>query len=381
MRVRTHTTALASSASGLMQTNENNSHHRDLLIAVSTLSFMNPARTKRLVQELGTISSINNASPRFLATMLSISEEEARILRSPLAIPEIRAAVDAQRERVITLIDGDYPPLLREIPDPPSLLFAEGDRSLLRRPCLAIVGSRQSSPYGINAARLISRELARSGAVVISGFARGIDTAAHDEALLAGGSTVAVLGTGTDVDYPRENRKLRRRVIESGLLLTEFSPGTPPRAANFPVRNRIISGLSLGVVVVEASQKSGSLITARLASEQGREVFALPGSIFSRTSEGPHRLIQSGAKLVHSIDDLFEELGGILQAVAPRPMPALSDDARTVHDQLSADTAMHVDALVTSTGWENGRVAVALLELELSGAARAIPGQRYVRGV
>lgn len=360
-----------------MQTNDNNLD-RDLLIALANLPFMNAARTKRLLELYVPVSSISDAAPAQIAALLGIDESDARLVRSPLQTPQIRRLVESQRDLAVTLKDAAYPRLLREIHDPPATLFHEGDLTLLELPCIAVVGSRRASPYGRNAARAIARQLARSGVVVVSGLARGIDAAAHEEAL-AHGRTIAVLGTGIDVTYPREHRRLRDRIAAAGLLLTEFPPGRAPVAANFPVRNRIISGLSLGVVVVEASTRSGSLITARMASEQGREVFAVPGSIFAGGSEGCHRLIQSGAKLLHSLDDLFEELTGIAQAASIPNERRLGADAATAADHCAADEPLHIDALETKLRWERGRLAAALLEAELAGAVQALPGMRYVR--
>lgn len=361
--------------------NSQNYSDRDLLLAFSNLGFMSPTRTKRLVETISPLSSISDASPQLLASMLGVSESDARLLRDPLAIPDIRRKVDDDRAAALTLLDDDYPPLLRQLNDPPSVLRVEGDRALLSRPGIAVVGSRAASAYGVNAARLLARQIARAGLVVFSGLARGIDGAAHEEALEVGGATVAILGTGLDLTYPRHHRKLRERIGREGAVATEFVPGTPPHKTNFPVRNRIIAGLSLGVVVVEASARSGSLITARLASEQGREVFAVPGSIFSGRAEGPHRLIQSGAKLLHSIDDLFEELEGIAQAALLPTSPIHSGDAAILLEEIPLEEARHVDWLASQMAWESGRLAAALLELELCGSIRAMPGARYVRCV
>ncbi|MBV9496875.1 MAG: DNA-protecting protein DprA, partial [Acidobacteria bacterium] len=276
-------------------------------------------------------------------------------------------------ETVITILDDDYPPLLREIADPPLALHFRGDLQLLRMPSVAIVGSRRASPYAINAARVLAAPLATAGCAIVSGLALGVDTAAHEAAVEAGGATIAVLGTGIDVLYPRSNRKLYKRV---GLLLTELAPGTPPMAMNFPIRNRIISGITLGTVVVEATIRSGSLITARMAAEQNREVFAVPGSIFSAGSEGTHRLIQYGAKLVHDAQDVLDELHMNLTIPAsphePPPHPE-------VYAALDFEDPRNAEGIALKLQCTPASLAAALLDLELTGWVRALPGARYVR--
>src|SRR5437660_419247 len=214
----------------------------------------------------------------------------------------------AQAHTTLDLADKRYPELLRAIHDPPAVLYCDGSVEPGDRQAVAIVGSRRATPYGLRITETLAGELSALGFTIVSGFARGIDAAAHRAALAAGGRTIAVLGCGLDVDYPPGHARLREEIAGSGAVLTEFEPGTPPRAPNFPRRNRIISGLALGVVVVEAAEDSGSLITARLALEQGREVFAVPGPIEAPTSRGPHGLLKQGAKLVEMVDDIVEEL-------------------------------------------------------------------------
>src|SRR5438876_1149479 len=214
----------------------------------------------------------------------------------------------ALAEKIIALGDERYPERLRAIHDPPAVLYCDGLPETGDRQAVAIVGSRRATPYGLRVTEALAGELSRLGFTIASGFARGIDAAAHHAALAAGGRTIAVLGCGLDVDYPPGHKSLHVEIAASGAVLTEFAPGTPPRATNFPRRNRIISGLALGVVVVEAADDSGSLITARLALEQGREVFAVPGPIEAPTSRGPHGLLKQGAKLVEMVDDIVEEL-------------------------------------------------------------------------
>ena len=279
---------------------------------------------------------------------------------------------------MLALPDAGYPALLREIIDPPLALHFRGDLSLLQRPCVAIVGSRRASPYGINAAATLARQLVSAGIVIVSGLARGIDAAAHQAALDSGGTTIAILGTGIDVVYPRSNVALFKRIEREGLLLTEFAPGLPPKPENFPIRNRVISGISSGTVIVEATGRSGSLITARMAAEQGREVFAVPGSIFAQGTEGTHRLIQYGAKLVHDANDVLEELpGGLTLQKTPDAQP--EESLREVLSALSRDEGMHVDTLAAKLSQKAGAVSESLLQLELDGWIRALPGGRYLR--
>lgn len=277
----------------------------------------------------------------------------------------------------------DYPSLLKEIHKSPAL-FYEGDLSSLKGPCLAIVGSRDASPYGKEVAFNLAMELVEQGFVVVSGFAEGIDAAAHQGALKGGGKTIAVLGAGLDVLYPREHYKtLKPAIRESGLLVTEQPEGTPPLPQHFPSRNRIISGLSYGVVVVEATLKSGSLITAQWALEQNREVFALPGPVGSILSEGPHRLIQKGAKLVHTIDDILSELPMLpmSEAVAKKSEDRYNDldaEEKKIFSLLSMKP-LSVDEIVRELKMDSGSVLSLLLSLELRGCVKQHSGKRFTR--
>jgi len=348
---------------------------RDLFIAWSLLPFLSPNRTRLLFEHFEPVDDALRAPIGFLMGLLNVDVTQAERIRNPFGDPRIVAL----RETTITLADTDYPPLLREIIDPPLALHVRGRRELLGRDAIAVVGSRRASPYALNAANAIASPLAsRAKLVVVSGLARGVDAAAHEAALDAGGTTIAVLGTGIDVVYPKSHGKLFRRIEREGLILTELAPGTPPLAANFPTRNRIISGLSLGTVIVEATARSGSLITARMAAEQGREVFAVPGSIFSKGSEGTHRLIQYGAKLVHDVNDVLDELPAYVRVESEKP--AMPDSPlREVLDALSRDEAMHVEAAAAKLGRPLPSISESLLQLELGGWVRALPGARYVR--
>lgn len=351
---------------------------RDLLIAWSLLPFLTPNRTRLLLEMFGEPPyAASTASCSVLASLLSIDQAQAEQVRNPLQLDAARIA--ALRDSTITLADPDYPPLLREIIDPPLALHVRGDRTLLAKPSVAIVGSRRASPYAINVARQLGNDLARSGLVIVSGLARGVDAAAHESALDASLPTIAVLGTGIDVTYPRTNRALYKRIVEHGLLLTEFAPGTPPLAMNFPIRNRVISGLTLGTIIVEATSRSGSLITARTAAEQNREVFAVPGSIYSAGTEGTHRLIQYGAKLVHDANDVLDELPGNLQ-LAPRNAPAEPDSPlREVLAAFTRDEGTALEQAASRLGRAPSALAEPLLQLELDGWLKALPGARYVR--
>ena len=299
-------------------------------------------------------------------------------VKNPLRDAATQRRVAGLRAQMVTRIDPEYPPMLLEIADPPLALHVRGDVALLARPSIAMVGSRRASPYAINAAHHLARQVASMGIVVVSGLARGVDGASHLAALEAGGKTIAVLGTGIDIIYPRSHTRLFRRIEQDGLIVSEFPPGTPPKPEHFPIRNRVISGLAHGTVVVEATGRSGSLITARMAAEQGREVFAVPGSIFSAGSEGTHRLIQYGAKLVHDVNDILEELPGHLRATQTPPEEPESP-LREVLALLSRDEGTHVDSLAARAKQTSAAVAESLLQLELAGWIRALPGARYVR--
>ncbi|HEY3025834.1 MAG TPA: DNA-processing protein DprA [Pyrinomonadaceae bacterium] len=301
---------------------------------------------------------------------------------------------------ILILDDGVYPSLLREIYDPPIVLYVKGAWSeCLDQPCIAIVGSRKCSTYGQNSALMLARELAQRGVTIISGLARGIDAAAHRGALEGGGRTVAVMGTGLDEIYPRDHRKLAQQILDGGgALVSQFPLGTPPVSENFPYRNRVISGLSLGVLVVEAAENSGSLITARLAMEQNREVFAVPGNITSRTSFGTNYLIKgAGAKLVQQWQDVAAELPPQIAArLLPPPVGRkekekdlvdqlslapqdLSEKERTVFKLLSPDNPAHIDALVETSKLSVSQITGTLLTLEMRELVRALPGKCFVR--
>jgi DNA processing protein len=297
--------------------------------------------------------------------------------------------------QALILTDERYPSLLRETYDPPIVIYCLGDiASALSQPAIAIVGSRRCSTYGRNIAEKVSRELSERGITVVSGLARGIDSAAHRGALEGRGLTIGVMGTGLDAVYPKENRKLAFRIAEQGALVTEFPLATPPASQNFPFRNRVISGLALGVMVVEGAERSGSLITARLAYEQGRDVFAVPGNVTSAKSFGPNYLIKDGAKLVQTWRDVIEELPSDMKAAilsAERgeqttkqsavDMIELTDSERRVLKMLNADDPVHIDLLIAKAGLGSGELMGALLRLEMRDRVRQLPGKCFVRRI
>ena len=280
-------------------------------------------------------------------------------------------------QHIVTLADEAYPQSLLQASDPPTLLYVRGRIELLNHPSLAIVGSRNPTPQGLKTAESFSRSLAAQKLCIVSGLALGIDAAAHRGALAAEGKTIAVIGTGTDRIYPARNKELAIAIAERGAIISEFPLGTPPLASNFPRRNRIISGLSRGVLVVEAAPESGSLITARLAAEQGREVFAIPGSIHSPMSRGCHKLIKQGAKLVETAEDVLEELGAIAEPQALEKPP----EAGAEHPILSAlgHGPCSLDELAERTGLSADQLLPELLALELEGLVATLPGNCFQR--
>lgn len=288
---------------------------------------------------------------------------------------------------IIPFSAADYPARLRTIADPPPFLYAKGEMKERDERAVAVVGSRSASDYGMRITRDICQGLASLGFTVISGMARGIDGEAHEAALGAGGRTVAVLGSGVDVAYPPEHEELYRRICRDGAILSELPIGTPPFSFNFPARNRLISGLSLGVVVVEATEKSGSLITAGLALEQGREVFAVPGEAGASRSRGTHRLIRQGAKLVESVGDIVEEIApqllaraGVANKDTSVSLPSdMGMDARKIF-ALVTERPLQIDEVIEASGLSPAKVSEILLELEIKGFLHQLPGKRFIAG-
>ena len=351
----------------------------------------------RLLERYGTPRAVAQASREDLAAA-GISPAAIAALKEPdaAALERTLAWADQPDAFVLTRADPRYPPLLAEIPDAPLLLYVRGDPALLAEPQIAVVGSRNPTPSGIEITRDFARRLAADGLLITSGLALGVDGAAHAGALETG-RTIAVLGTGPDLVYPATHRDLARRVAERGALVSEFPPGQGPSARNFPRRNRIISGLSVGVLVTEAALKSGSLITARFALEQGRDVFAVPGSIRNPLSRGSHELIRDGAKLVEDPGEILLELAPMLRnllsacagdvsaapdedraAVGRGATAALDADYRALLDAMGFDPVAP-DELIASTGRSAREVSSMLLVLELEGHVSSAPGGRFCR--
>lgn len=337
---------------------------------------LSPQRVWPVLRELGGAQALLDASEEVLARGLRSPERARAVLRSPDDRAADRWAAGLERSgiRVISAFDDVYPAVLREIADPPFVLFADGALERLRLPTVGIVGSRGATRYGREVAFRLARDLSLAGVCVVSGFARGVDAAAHEAALAGGGGTIAVLGCGLDVDYPRENARLKDALRSGGhLLLSEYPPGEEPRAAHFPVRNRIIAGLSSGIVVVEASRRSGSLITARLAADFGRDVFAVPGSVYSETSVGAHELLRDGAILCRDAEDvlaeLFPAIGGPAVPTAADPVSAvdLSPEAKALVGALAHQGTASADELSDEADLPAATVLAALFELEAAG--------------
>jgi DNA processing protein len=326
--------------------------------------------------------------------------------RARAAAVEEAAHTAEQGARFLTPDDEAYPGRLLEIYDPPAVLWVRGDAALLRRPGIAVVGTRQPTPYGAGMAEMLSRDLARRGMVILSGMARGVDTCAHKGALEAGGATIAVWGTGIDVIYPKENKKLAEQIVaQGGVIVSEFPLGTFPAPQNFPIRNRTLSGMSIGVLVVEGGEYSGTRITARCALEQERDVYAVPGNATNKNAWGPNTLIKQGAKLTATWEDIWEdlpsqvrmELEDAMQAQASRGESSgegsaslfnehstttpMSEHEHLVMQELRQDEALQLDELIERLELKmvSGEIFTALFELELSGRVKQMPGKNYVR--
>ena len=352
-------------------------------VLLSMVAGIGPARFARLLEHFGGAEAAWSAPALDLAAV----GLDRRAVRSLL---DLRARLDpiAEWERlerlgvaVLTLDDPSYPPRLREIADPPPVLYVRGELSLADEWAIAAVGTRRATAYGRQVVERLVGEIARAGVTIVSGMARGVDTYAHRAALAAEGRTLAVLGSGLDRVYPEENRGLAAEIAERGAVVLEFPLGTAPDAQNFPRRNRIVSGLAMGTLVVEADFKSGAMITATAAAEQGRDVFAVPGSILSPASAGPNQLIKEGAKVVTTAADVLEELhlgAAIEHRAAREQLPA--DPTESALLQLLTHEPTHVDELGRAAGLPMALVASTLTLLELKGLARQLGGMLYVRG-
>lgn len=349
---------------------------RELGLWVRATPVLSSRRIIDLAERFGTLDAALSAPPQ-----AGLSREEcAQIDRDDELLERTLAWLDHPRNHLLTWNDAAYPALLREIPSPPALLHVCGDPEVLSLPQIAIVGSRNPTASGEQNATAFAEHLVRAGFVVTSGLALGIDACAHRGALAAG-KTIAVVGTGLDRVYPARHRDLAQSIADAGALVSEFPLGTPPKAEHFPRRNRIISGLGMGVLVVEAAVQSGSLITARLAAEQGREVFAIPGSIHSPLSRGCHALIRQGAKLVETAQDILEELGWLRHFVPHAPTTqteCAEEEASSLLAHVGYDP-IDVDTLVERSGLTADVVSSMLLQMELRGLISAFPGGKYQR--
>ncbi|MPW20105.1 DNA-protecting protein DprA [Paraburkholderia sp. CNPSo 3157] len=366
---------------------------------------LKPAALRQMLTAFGLPDAVLAQS--FAALAQATDEASARAALAPRA-PDFAAQLDAVRawrelpgNALITLDDPVYPPALLTMPDPPPLLYVKGRIELLHARSVAVVGSRSATPQGLEDAARFARTLSDAGLTVVSGLALGIDGAAHRGALQGRGSTIAVIGTGADIVYPPSHQALAQQIAERGAIMSEWPLGTPARSAHFPQRNRLIAGLVSGVLIVEAAMRSGSLITARLANEMGRDVFAIPGSIHAPLARGCHRMIKQGAKLVETPEDVLEELGFAIPPPAPAPVPArrlralrqtpsadestrregdhgLTAEARRLLDALGHSPAT-LEILAERTEMDDTLLQSTLLRLELAGELCALPGGRYVR--
>lgn len=349
-------------------------------LALSLTRGLGGEGARRLLAEFGSPEAVLSASPAALKTIVK-PEVAAKIAGG--TDEDVLAAplnwLEDERNHIVTLGDDHYPQTLLNIPDPPLLLYVKGRPELLNRRAIAIVGSRHATPQGIGNAEDFARSLSEAGLCVISGMAHGIDAAAHRGALRGLGGTVAVVGTGLDRVYPAANRELAHAIAEQGAIISEFPLGTPPLAANFPRRNRLISGMSDGCLVVEASLQSGSLITARLALEQGRDVFAIPGSIHSPQSKGCHALIKQGAKLTEAAGDILDELAGLLAVPLQAAAPSAPEQTDSGLMELIGFEPVSMDTLCQRSGLTVSQLSAMLLTLELEGRIATLSGGLFQR--
>lgn len=353
---------------------------KDYLLSILKVQGLGPLKLKKLKDQLDSYEGIWNTSLDKLSAIIGP--------KLASSLHEVREQQDPAEEQkkcrqagigVLAYFESDYPESFRVIHTPPPLIFYRGDIKALDIPAVGIVGSRQATPYGRTVARRLGRELAEAGFVVVSGMARGIDSESHRGCLDAGGKTIGVLGNGVDVVYPRENRILYMNVQQHGLLLSEFPPGTTPEPGHFPMRNRLISALSKGIIVVEAQEKSGAMITVGFALEQGKDVFAVPGPITSVYSRGPHQLLRDGARLVNGVEDILDEWG--IEKMG-KNLPNLKtkqgeEDSKIL--KCIGFEPIHIDQIIDKVGMSVGETAAELLQLEIEGKIKCLPGNAYVR--
>jgi DNA processing protein len=356
-------------------------------VALSLTPGLGSILIKRLLDQFKTPDVVFQVSKKELLNIEGLGGKVADAIRCGPLEKEVQKELGLLKKvggTILTLNDDAYPKRLKEIYDPPALLYVRGGLKKEDDLAVSIVGSRKTSPYGREMTEKISRDLARNGVTIVSGMARGIDSVAHWGAVSEGGRTIAVLGCGVDVIYPSENRNLYAKMIDQGAILSEFPMGSPPEGGHFPRRNRIISGLSIGVIVVQANEKSGSLITARYALEQGRDVFAVPGNIGAEGSRGTNRLIKEGAKMVESSEDILEEImpqwkkedDRLQKGEAPRR--DLTREEEILYEILG-ENPLHIDAIICETQLDPGRVSSVLLNLELKGLISQWPGKCFVK--
>jgi DNA processing protein len=356
-------------------------------LALSTVPNVGPIRFISLVKHFGSPEAVLSASEKELTDFPDIGHVIASNIKRKvdwgLAEKQLEL-IEKNQVQLLTFKDEDYPENLKSIYDPPPFLFIKGDIKKEDKNAIAMVGCRMASPYGRQITEKIGRELAKRGITIVSGLARGIDSIGHLSALEESGRTIAVFGSGLDVIYPPENKKLVERIVENGAIISEFLLGTKPEAPNFPRRNRLISGLSLGVVIVEAGAKSGALLTAQFALEQNREVFAIPGNIGAKNSEGTNQLIKQGAKLVTSVEDILEELN-LIKSVQQkeknqieRDLSQLSEMEKSIYN-LIAHEPYHIDKIAQETHVTTSCALSTLLSLELKGFIKQLSGKMFVR--
>src|SRR6266478_6241910 len=363
---------------------------REAMVALNLVEHVGPVRVRQLLEHFGEAPAILSASRQQLLQVRGIGAETAEAIANWEKTVDLAAELKRIADfgcRIVTQADAEYPELLRQIYDPPIVLYVKGELLPKDKNAVAMVGSRMTTHYGIEVARKLAYQLASLGVTVVSGGARGIDTAAHQGALAAKGRTVAVLGTGINIVFPSENVDLFERIAANGAVITQFPFNRPADKQTFPIRNRIVAGMTLGAVVVEANLTSGALITANFATEYGRQVFAVPGRIDSPRSKGCHDLIKKGAKLCESAEDILSEFEYLFPATNRPPTPAetgvlpaleLSSNEQQVYDCLNHEE-LNIDEVIRKTGLPSSAVSVALLSLEMKRLAKQLPGKLFVR--
>lgn len=357
----------------------------EALLSLYSVPGIGPVRMRKLISFFGSPQAVLEAPARRLCDVEGIDAKRADSIKSAIDYTFVKEQIqqlEKHQAQILTFWDDAYPERLKRIFDPPAFLFVKGDVDLLNSNSFAIVGTRVPSSYGKAVTDQFARELvSQYNFTIISGFARGVDTVAHSAAFKSNGKSIAVLGNGLDIIYPAENKKILDSFTQNGLFVTEYPFGTKPDAGNFPKRNRIISGLSSGVLITEAGMQSGALLTAMYALDQNREIFAVPGPITSGKSGGSNNLLKQGAKLVQSIDDIISELSGQLNLPGksePKKEPSLKGNEKIVYDLLDGE-ALHIDQLAIKSGKSTSEILTTLLTLELKGIVRQMAGKMFTR--